>query len=167
MCGMLQLVTTFFQEVIRADSSAGSFSQLGTYNSELCTCVVISVPPRSLRGCHGGSQSKPPLSLCHASPSCPMTICRREKNHCSQCFKGHILWTPLTMWFLYNIWNGLLAMCCLEILSTARLLHCQWVLRWGVTAASRGQKTGHCFYHLKLKSARHWLWQANTFNNIF
>ena len=49
----------FFQEVIRADSSAGSFSQLGTYNSELRTCVVISVPPRSLRGCHGGSQSKP------------------------------------------------------------------------------------------------------------
>ena len=57
--GMLQLITTFFQEVIRADSSAGSFSQLGTYNSELRTCVVISVPPRSLRGCHGGSQSKP------------------------------------------------------------------------------------------------------------
>ena len=51
----------FFQEVITADSSAGSFSQLGKYNLELCTCVVISVPPRSpnsLRGCHGGSQSK-------------------------------------------------------------------------------------------------------------
>ena len=48
----------FFQEVITADSSAGSFSQLGTYNSELRTCVVISVPSRSLRGCHGVSQSK-------------------------------------------------------------------------------------------------------------
>ena len=84
----------FFQEVIRADSSAGSFSQLGMYNSELCTCIVISVPPRSLRGCHGSSQRKPPSTLCHASPSCPMTICRQEKNHCSQCFKGHIFFPP-------------------------------------------------------------------------
>ena len=35
-----------------------------------------------------------PSSLCHASPSCSMAICGREKNHWSQCIKGHIFFPP-------------------------------------------------------------------------
>ena len=44
----------------------GSFSQLGMYNSELCTCVVISVPPRSLPGCYCGHHhlfASPPVHV--------------------------------------------------------------------------------------------------------
>ena len=35
-----------------------------------------------------------PSSLWHASPSCSMAICGREKNHWSQCIKGHIFFPP-------------------------------------------------------------------------